>query len=75
MFFKYFSRHILFSRTFQDSLVYLSTFQACVNPGIQRVYFIILAGLCSLEGWIELYLVTNVKDKFSGNKDPVRRDL
>ena len=28
-----FSRQILFSRTFQDSFVYSSTFQACVNPG------------------------------------------
>ena len=32
MFFKYFSRQILFSRTFQDSPVYSSTFQACANP-------------------------------------------
>ena len=31
-FFKYFSRQILFSRTFQDSTVYSSTFQACANP-------------------------------------------
>ena len=30
--FKYFSRQISFSRTFQDSHVYLSTFQACANP-------------------------------------------
>ena len=30
--FKYFSRQILFSRTFQDSPVYSSTFQACANP-------------------------------------------
>ena len=30
--FKYFSRHIRFSRTFQDSPVYSSTFQACANP-------------------------------------------
>ena len=28
----YFSRHILFSRTFQESLLNSSTFQACVNP-------------------------------------------
>ena len=27
-----FSREILFSRTFQDSPVYSSTFQACANP-------------------------------------------
>ena len=32
MFFKYLSRQILFSRTFQDSPVYSSTFQACGNP-------------------------------------------
>ena len=32
MFFKYFSRQILFSKTFQDSPVYSSTFQACANP-------------------------------------------
>ena len=32
MFFKYFSRQILISRTFQDGLVYSSTFQACANP-------------------------------------------
>ena len=32
--FKYFSRQILFSRTFQDSPVYSSTFQACANPAI-----------------------------------------
>ena len=30
-FFKYFSRQIYFSRTFQDNPVYSSTFQACVN--------------------------------------------
>ena len=30
--FQYFSRQILFSRTFQDSPVYSSTFQACENP-------------------------------------------
>ena len=33
MFFKYFSRQISFSRTFQDSPVYSSTFQACADPG------------------------------------------
>ena len=32
MFFKFFSRQIYFSRTFQDSPVYSSTFQACANP-------------------------------------------
>ena len=32
MFIKYFSRQIEFSRTFQDSPVYSSTFQACANP-------------------------------------------
>ena len=32
MFFKLFSRQIKFSRTFQDSPVYSSTFQACANP-------------------------------------------
>ena len=32
MFFKYFSRQISFSRTFQDSPVYSSTYQACANP-------------------------------------------
>ena len=32
VFFKYFSRQILFSRIFQDSPVYSSTFQACANP-------------------------------------------
>ena len=31
-FFKYFSRQILLSRSFQDSPVYSSTFQACANP-------------------------------------------
>ena len=30
--FKYFLRPILFSRTFRDSPVYSSTFQACANP-------------------------------------------
>ena len=30
--FKYFSRQFLFSRTFQDSPIYSSTFQACANP-------------------------------------------
>ena len=34
VFLKYFSRQILFSRTFQDSPVYSSTFQACANPEI-----------------------------------------
>ena len=37
MFFKYFSRQILFSRTFQDSPVYSSTFQACANPVHGRI--------------------------------------
>ena len=32
VFFKSFLRQILFSRTFQDSPVYSSTFQACANP-------------------------------------------
>ena len=32
--FKYFSWQISFSRTFQDSPVYSSTFQACANPDI-----------------------------------------
>ena len=32
MFFKYFSRQIKFSRTFQDSPVKSSTFKACANP-------------------------------------------
>ena len=32
MFFKDFSRQIVFSRTFQGSPVYSSTFQACANP-------------------------------------------
>ena len=31
---KYFSRQILFSRTFQDSPVYSSTFQACASPDV-----------------------------------------
>ena len=39
MFFKYFSRQILFSRAFQDSPVYSSTFQACVNPDISKVTY------------------------------------
>ena len=32
MILQYFSRHILFSRTFQESLSYSSIFQACANP-------------------------------------------
>ena len=32
VFFKYFSKHKFFSRTFQDSPVNSRTFQACVNP-------------------------------------------
>ena len=32
--FQVFSRQILFSRTFQDSAVYSTTFQACANPVI-----------------------------------------
>ena len=31
--FQYFSRHIQFSRTFQESSLNSSTFQACANPG------------------------------------------
>ena len=42
MFFKYFSRQIYFSRTLQDSPVYLSTFQACANPVHILVYSILL---------------------------------
>ena len=34
MIFQYFSRHIEFSKTLQDSPVYLSTFQACANLGV-----------------------------------------
>ena len=30
----------LFSRTFQDSLVYSSTFQACANPGVYVLYVV-----------------------------------
>ena len=37
MFFKYFSRQILFSRTLQDSPVCTSTFQACANPELVSV--------------------------------------
>ena len=37
VFFKYFSKQILFSRTFQDSPLYSSTFQACANPGTVNV--------------------------------------
>ena len=37
MFFKYFSRQILFSMTFQDSPVNSSTFQACVNLAVAMV--------------------------------------
>ena len=33
----YFSRQILFSRTFQDSPVHLSTSQACGNPGAVEI--------------------------------------
>ena len=33
MILQYFSRHISFSRTFQESSSYSSTFQACANPG------------------------------------------
>ena len=40
MFFKYFSRQILFSRTFQDSIVYSSSFQACANPDQLKNYVI-----------------------------------
>ena len=29
----------MFSRTFQDTIVYSSTFQACANPGIFGMYF------------------------------------
>ena len=36
-FFKYSSRQILFSRTFQDSPVYSSAFQACVNLGYHDI--------------------------------------
>ena len=32
MIFQYFSRSIRFSRTFQESPLYSSTFQACGNP-------------------------------------------
>ena len=32
MIFKYFSRHIIFSRTFQESTLGSSTFQASANP-------------------------------------------
>ena len=39
MFFKYFSRQILFSRTFQDSPVYSSTFQACANPDLSSLVY------------------------------------
>ena len=39
MSFIYFSWQILFSRTFQGSPVYSSTFQACANPVIFGRYF------------------------------------
>ena len=44
MFFKYFSRQIYFSRTFQDSPVYSSTFQACANPGTIQPLITITGG-------------------------------
>ena len=44
---KYLSRQILFSRTFQDSVVYSSTFQECAN------YVIYTYGACFLSQEIE----------------------
>ena len=38
VFFKYFSRQISFSRTYQDSPAYSSTFQACANPVVKGWY-------------------------------------
>ena len=52
MFFKYFSRQILFTRTFEDSPVYSSTctFQACANPVEQNEIQMNPSGwLCQLD--------------------------
>ena len=43
MFFKYFSRKIEISRTFQDSYVYSRTFQACANPVHRRAAKILIS--------------------------------
>ena len=37
MIFQYFSRHISFSRTFQESTLNSSSFQACANPVIVSI--------------------------------------
>ena len=43
MFFQYFSRQILFSRTFQDSPVF-KYFQACANPELfKKLVWVLLS--------------------------------
>ena len=46
--FQVLSRQILFSRTFQDSPVYSSTFQACVKPVWDSSLFIFKGSLVKL---------------------------
>ena len=57
--FKYFSQQILFLRTFQDSPVYSSTFQACANP---------VCGLGDAKDWKLVFCqARNLRYKFDQN--------
>ena len=67
MFLEYFSRQILFSRTFQDSTVYSSTaysstFQACENPDNFKVIALVLSRQ------VHSYLTANPDHWFSCDK-------
>ena len=63
MILQYFSRYISFSRTFQESPSYWSTFQACANPVPAKLQYSISP--CSLAGSLGPYQVINPKDRFS----------
>ena len=52
-------RQTSFSRTFQESPLNSSTFQASGNP--EKIH--ILAGLSSSADWFESYLVQNLEDR------------
>ena len=75
MFFKYFSRHF-FSRTFKDSPVYSSTFQACANPVILtlfiKVKFFTTSVVFEQMFQFRLNLIT-LQQKFSSNMVIVKR--
>ena len=72
MFFKYFSRQILFSRTSQEGPVYSSTFQACANPAVALLFASGLQIRVCIGKLFSLYLIQNICCGYS--KEPSQCD-